>query len=216
MKTLLNHMWTDDHKYTDICVIAMLLRTGIYAGIDQKDVSSMLDYLISNQLPDGGFNCDSIKRKVKSSSIHTTLSVLEALSSLKRSSYQFDHFLIRQIEFEAKEFLLRKQLIRRERDRSIIKSYITQFHYPFRWQYDVLKALVFFATDGAPLNMRMNEALNLLESRFSDGKISKGQMFAGLNHFKLEDENRSRVLTYYGLVVLKYYDKPKFIRIISQ
>lgn len=207
MNTLLHFFWNHEiYQVKDICVVGMLLSMVIYAHCDRHYIDEMVAYLVDNQVFDGGFNCESRFSSVKSSSIHTTLSVLEGLESLIRSEYSFDKFAIFKIKKEAEEFLLRKKLMRRETNNEIIKSYIVSFHYPTRWKYDVLKALLYFANSDHPFDTRFEEAMNLLKKRMSKGKLPKGPFHTGLLHFPLDSENVARMNTLRGMIVLKKYD----------
>jgi len=207
MNTLIHYFWNPNiYKVKDICIVGMLLSMVIYADFDQHYIDEMVAYLFDNQVFDGGFNCESRSREVKSSSIHTTLSVLEGIHSLIYSRYSFDQKKIFTLKNEAEEFLLRKHLMRRETNHEIIKSYIVNFYYPTRWKYDVLKALLYFAHSNHKYDSRLEEAMLLLKKKISKGKLPKGPFHTGLVYFPLDSENVSRMNTLRGLIVLKKYD----------
>ncbi|MGD9909819.1 MAG: hypothetical protein AB7U79_04340 [Candidatus Izemoplasmatales bacterium] len=217
MKTLLHFFWNKDlYQVKDICVVGMLLSMVIYAQCDQQYITEMVDYLIYNQVFDGGFNCESRSHQVHSSSIHTTLSVLEGFEALIQSDYIFDKQVIFKIKKEAEAFLLRKRLMRRESNNEIIQSYIVHFHYPTRWKYDVLKALIYFANSNHPYDTRFDEAMSLLKKRIMKGKLPKGPFHSGLLFFPLDSENVARMNSLRGLIVLKKYDFAFYQSLLSK
>lgn len=216
VRTLIRHMWNEPMwKEHDLCVVGMLLSMGVYAGASADLINELFMKIVKHQLHDGGFNCECLFRDVKSSSVHTTLTVLEALSALKHSAYPHDSKRRMAIEKQAREFLLRKHLMRRERDGELMFSYIDKFHYPTRWKYDVLRALVYFAKEHVPYDKRMDEALQLLKKRFHNGILPKGPIHTGRTHFPLESEDIKRMNTLHGLIVLKEYDTKTYETMIN-
>lgn len=216
-QTLLKHMWLEHHKINGCgCMIAMLLSMGIYLQQDQKLIDELLKFIIDHQIFDGGFNCEVTRREVKSSSIHTTISTLEALNALTKSKYKYDQIKVNKIIDEAEDFLLRKNLLRRERDGRLIQSFIKEIHYPTRWKYDYLRALVYFAKKEKPYDSRMEEGLTLLKSKFKRGTLPKGSSYQGLIHFELDNQDVKRMNTLNGLIVLKYYDDKLYQKITGE
>ncbi len=217
LKTLLERMWHASlWKEDDLCVVGMLLSMCVHAKADQVTISSLAERLMSSQLPDGGFNCEYTFKEVKSSSVHTTLTVLEGLSALGQSDNDHDHERRIKIEREAQAFLLQKHLMRRERDNALMFSYIDKFHYPTRWKYDVLRALVYFAKAKVPYDNRMDEAMDLLKKRFKDGRLPKGPTHTGRHHFVLDPMDIRRMNTLNGLIVLKTYDQSLYDSMIDE
>ncbi len=216
MNTLHDYFWNDSvYKVKDICVVGMLLVMAIYASWPQKDINDITNYLLNNQLIDGGFNCESTRKVVKSSSIHTTLSVLEGLSALINSFYEYNKIVIVKVISEANDFILRKHLMKRESNHQLLFPAITSFHYPSRWKYDILKGLEYFALNKCVYDIRMDEALDILYRRFKRGILPKGPMHTGLLHFPLESEDIKRMNTFRGLRVLKEYHPQLFHTILN-
>lgn len=42
---------------SDVCVCGMMLGSAAYFGEPEKQLESVVDFILSQQLPDGGFNC---------------------------------------------------------------------------------------------------------------------------------------------------------------
>ncbi|MCE5343887.1 MAG: hypothetical protein LLF96_09965 [Eubacteriales bacterium] len=60
--TLLNWLWecgerSKRHRYTDLCVSAMLLGMCAYGGVQSPKLAEIVNYLLDKQYPDGGWNC---------------------------------------------------------------------------------------------------------------------------------------------------------------
>lgn len=64
----------------DVCVNGMFLSYAAYFGADAGLLGSVVDFLLAEELPSGGFNCRSNRAhhaRVRVASVHTTLSVIE-------------------------------------------------------------------------------------------------------------------------------------------
>jgi hypothetical protein len=208
LDTLLEYMWNPSRFVEDdICVVAMLASLMMYGQRQGESIDGMIDYLLTHRQTDGGWNCDTIRQITDKSSIHTTLSVLEALADYQAIGRLGRLSAIAEAAESGRDFLLRKRLFRRESDQSIILPYITQFHFPTRWKYDVLRALLYFASTGQPFDPRMTEALNLLQAGFAKGYLGRGTTWSGRIHFKMETGKIGQMNTLRGLVVLKSYDQ---------
>jgi hypothetical protein len=105
--------------------------------------------------------------------------------------------------------------MRRETNGELIFSTITEFHFPERWKYDVLKSLVYFASVGHTYDPRMAEALDLLKARLYKGYLGRGSAHGGRLHFKMETGKLGSMNTLRGLRVLKTYDPETYRKVIS-
>jgi hypothetical protein len=220
LQTLVEHMWNPEHPgIRDECVIAMLARMMVYGGYVPQYIEGMISCLTGRQMPDGGWNCDASRRSTQNkpckSSVHTTLSVLEAYLDYDHAGFTGYIEMVRKQSAEGREYLLRKCLMRRETNNELIFSAITDFHFPERWKYDVLKALVYFADAGYPFEPRMAEAIDLLKTRLSKGYLGRGSAHSGRLHFKMETGKLGSIITLRGLKVLKTYDPITYQKIIS-
>jgi hypothetical protein len=212
LDTLLQHMWNQDtFVEDDICVVAMLAALVMHGRRSEKQIDEMMLYLLENQQPDGGWNCSGVSGKTLKSSIHTTLSVLEGFAEYNRHGHKTYQSAIEKQVKDGQEYLLRKHLFRRESDKSIILPYITQFHFPPRWKYDVLRVLCYFASIQYPFDSRMEEGLSILRDKIKKGYLTKGTTYSGRLHFKLEEGRFGRMNTLRGLIVLKHYDPEYYI-----
>ena len=130
----------------DQCVSGMLVRLACYFGVGAARVNVMVQSLLENRMPDGGWNC-RIKRRPRPvhSSFHTTINVLEGLREAAEQETGAHAEKIREAEAGAREMLLRHGLFRSHRTGLIIDKRWTLLSYPPRWHYDLLRALDHFA-----------------------------------------------------------------------
>ncbi len=218
---LLDHLWFNKglvakKRYQDMCVVAMLLGMACYGQMQDERMNQMIDYILKHQFRDGGWNCEwSREKKPKKSSLHTTISVLEALFEYEKNEcdYRFDD--IARAVPKAWEFILRKRLFRSVRTQEVINHDMMTFHYPTRWKYDAFRALEYFQMIKLPYDMRMQEALDLIVAQMEKGYITPGKQYSGKIHFKVEETKESRFNTLRALKIIKFYDPQSYQKIIE-
>jgi len=214
METLIHNIWNKGHSVKrDVCVVAMLISMICYGDGDGHIVDEMMDYLISKQLSDGGWNCSSGSNV---SSVHTTLSVLEAYRDYQHYGYKSHLEVIQMQSSEGRELLLRKHLMRRETTNELLFNQIDTPHFPFRWKYDFLRALFYFTTIKYPYEVRLEEALALLKEKMKKGYLGKGTTYSGLLHFKMETGKIGAMNTLNALRVLKFYAHEYYEAVIKE
>lgn len=156
-------------------------------------------------MPDGGWNC-RYARGATHASVHTTISVLEALRfyELNRSKKARE---VRAAQKRGREFLLVHRLFRSHRTGNVIKPEFKRFAFPPRWHYDILRALDHFQTVNAPRDERLTEAVSIVQSsRQTDGRWLLENSYRGATHFELERRGQpSRWNTLRALRVLKWW-----------
>ncbi len=215
LKTILHHMWNHKMwKEDDVCVVAMMASMLAYGRYDSKPIDEMMVYLMHHRQSDGGWNCQD--ERSEKSSVHTTLSVLEAMSDYQRYGYQALNQPLKDHIQSGELFLLKKHLYLSESTHEPMFPRIIDFHYPTRWFYDVLKALEYFESVKYPYHPNMQEALDLLKSKFQRGYLTKGTTHSGRLHFKLEETYAGRMNTFRGLKVVKFYDFHLYQQLITR
>jgi hypothetical protein len=147
------------------CINGRVVALGAYFGERSDD---LIDRLLSEQLVDGGWNCEAERGSVRSS-FHTTICVLEGLLAFERSFGATA--AVTDARTRAQEYLLERRLLRRLSTGEIIKPTWTQFAFPTLWHYDVLRALDYLRAAGVQPDARIEEAVAaVLERRQSDGR----------------------------------------------
>jgi hypothetical protein len=136
----INFFASFDHSET--CVTGMVLAMLCYFKIDDDRIHKIADYLINQQMKDGGWNCESYNG-AKHSSFHTTMSVLEGLSEFGKL-YEEKSIRVKDHCEPAHEFLLRHHLFRSDQSGEIVDQRMTRGSFPPRWRYDIFRALDYF------------------------------------------------------------------------
>jgi hypothetical protein len=187
------------------CINGRVLACGAYFGAGSD---RLVDRLLGEQLPDGGWNCDAPPSV--HSSFNSTICVLEGLLAYETS--RGANSTVREARVRGQEFLLERGL---SRSRSTGQT-ITQdrksgcdwraFAFPTRWHYDVLWGLDFLRRAGALGDDRAAEARNLVAAKQQrDGRWLLEHVHEGAVHFELEAGRgtASRWITLRSLRVLK-------------
>ena len=185
------------------CINGRAVTLGTY--FDQN-VDGIVARLLSEQLEDGGWNCEAENGSVRSS-FDTTINVLEGLLAHERANGGSAESIAARRRGE--EYLLERKLFRRKSTGDVVNPAWLQFSFPTRWHYDVLRALEYFRLAGEVPDPRMDEAINLLRSREQpDGTWLLENTHPGRVHFALEDGDGrpSRWNTLRALRVLNWYD----------
>jgi hypothetical protein len=190
---------------SETCVTAMILSILSYFQYPDKRISKLVGYLLEEQLPDGGWNCEKY-RGATHSSFHTTISALEGLYEF-RSIYDNHLEQIEKAQNRAIEFLLEHRLYRSHQTGKIFDPKMTRLSFPPRWKYDILRALDYFQAARIPYDARMKDALDLLNrKKMKDNRWPLQQRYSGRTYFEMEKVGKpSRWNTLRALRVMKWY-----------
>lgn len=139
-------------------MVASCSRLG-YGG--DARVTRAADWLVSQQLPDGGWNCYArfgSKHGSFKSTIEPLWGLAEALKFVDKSEW-------RKSAERGAEFLLRHRLYRSESTGSVVMLDFTKLHYPLHYHYDILHALRVLHDLGLNDDPRLDDPLRLLLSK---------------------------------------------------
>ena len=194
------------------CINGQVAASGAYFG---EDVSGIVERLLAEQLPDGGWNCDAADGSTRSS-FNTTICVLEALLEYERGFGA--NTAVREARLRGQEYLLERRLFRRrstgeaiERDRKGGASWM-RFAFPTWWHYDVLRGLEYLRSAGAAPDERVAEAIDLVASkRDGEGRWHLEVRYPGAMPVEIDEgEGRpSRWNTLRALRVLRWYERAR-------
>ncbi len=140
------------------CINGGVLAFGAYFGHPNQNLARRL---LSEQLDDGGWNCEAPNSK--RSSFHTTICVLEGLLEYERAVGSDAD--VAAARHRAEDYLLERRLFRRRSTGEVAHPDFLTFAFPPRYQYDVLRALDSFRAAGAPPDPRMSEAIQIVRNR---------------------------------------------------
>jgi hypothetical protein len=192
---------------SDVCINGMFLNYACYFGIDETDLKSIVDFLLSQQLKDGGFNCHSNRKGAVHSSLHTTLSVIEGILEYSKNNYSYRLSELKKAEQESLEFILKHKLYQSHKTGETIDPKMLMLSYPSRWRYDILRALDYLQYAGIKYDVRMQDAINiLLKKRRTDNRWPIQAKHAGQVHLDMEKPGEARRWnTLRAMRVLKHF-----------
>ena len=193
-------------KHSDVCINGMFLNYACYFKADEAALRSVVDFIIAERMPDGGFNCRSNRQGAVHSSLHTTLSILEGFHEYAANGYDYRRLELDRMAAEAREFILQHRLYLSDRTGEVIDKRFLRLSYPSRWRYDILRALDYFQVAGLGYDPRMQPALDALaKKRRADGTWPVQAKHPGQVHFDMEKTGGpSRWNTLRALRVLKH------------
>jgi hypothetical protein len=194
-------------QVSDVCINGMFLNYASYFRTNAEKLESVVDFILSQSMPDGGFNCRSNRSGAVHSSLHTTLSVLEGITEYERNGYHYRLDELRQAGQSSLEFILIHQLFISDKTGEIIKHDFLRFPFPSRWRYDILRALDYLQYAGREWDERMNPAIQvLLKKRNKYLTWNVQAKHPGQVHFDMETAGKpSRWNTLRALRVLKHF-----------
>jgi hypothetical protein len=190
------------------CINGQVAAAGAYFG---QDVGGIIDRLLTEQLPDGGWNCEAPHSSTRSS-FNTTICVLEALLEHERGTGGSQE--VTEARLRGQEYLLARRLFRRESTGEVIaqdrkgSAVWTRFAFPTWWHYDVLRGLEYLRSANLSPDERAAEGVELVASkRDGDGRWPLETQYPGQMPVEIDTgEGRpSRWITLRALRVLKWY-----------
>ena len=188
----------------EACVTSMYMTLARYFGFEDGRVDAAVEWLLGNQLDDGGWNCRTVRSGDRHSSFHTSISALEALAEVLCTEPGRKD--VEQAMSMGREFLLAHRLYKSHRDGSVVDPVFTMLSFPPRWHYDILRGLDHFQAIDAREDDRLADALDVLANkRRRDGRWPVQHKHPGRVWFDMETGRRpSRWNTLRALRVLRW------------
>jgi hypothetical protein len=184
------------------CINGKAVAIGSYFG---QDVSGIVGRLLSEQLGDGGWNCEAERGSTRSS-FHSTIDVLEGLLEHERAVGPSPGLTAARRKGEA--YLLDRRMFRRLSTGAVVDPEWLQFSFPPRYLYDVLRGLDYLRSARVEPNERAAEAIGLVKSkRAADGRWALENPHPGAVYFDMDEgEGKpSRWNTLRAMRVLDWY-----------
>ncbi|CAN5842940.1 hypothetical protein BH10CHL1_BH10CHL1_01750 [soil metagenome] len=192
----------------DRCIVGMMLQLAVYFMLDDARIEALVENLLSERMPDGAWNCRRARRpRPHHSSFHTTFNVLEGLREYIEAGDGAQRNAALAAEQGALELMLQHHLFKSDHTGHIIDSKFTRLSFPYRWHYDVLRGLAYFARAQWPRDSRLQDAIELLhERRGKDHRWPVQQKYSGKVFFEMEPVGGpSRWNTLRALRVLRWW-----------
>ena len=165
---------------TEPCLNGAILATGAYFGEPSK---RLLERLLSEQLEDGGWNCEAPKSRC--SSFHTTICVLDGLLEYEKA--EGPSTAITKARTRGQNYLLERRLFRSLRSGEVIDRRWMRFAFPTRCYYDVLRGLDYLRRAGVKPDERAAEAIQVVTlRRHQNGRWPLNYSHAHLIPFEME------------------------------
>ncbi len=194
-------------RCSDVCINGMALNYCSHFEAPTEALRSLVDFILGQRMPDGGFNCRSNRSGATHSSVHTSLSVIEGCTAYLASGHSHRADELRQARAATIAFLLRHQLFRSHRTGEPIHVDMTRLHHPTRWRFDVLRCLDALAAAGLDHDARMDNGLEVLRDRQRpDGRWAANRGHPGETHIAYPRAGQpNRWVTLVALRVLRTY-----------
>src|SRR5437868_14114850 len=146
------------HGETEPCINGRILGIGAY--FDEPN-DALANQLLSEQLEDGGWNCEAPKSL--RSSLHTTICVLEGLLEYERAGGK--SATVTRARKRAEKYLLERRMFRSLRTGEVIDKRWLRFSFPPFWHYDVLRGLDYLRNAGVKPDSRVDAAIETVVKR---------------------------------------------------
>jgi len=176
--------WADNRFFegeVEPCINGNVVATGAYFGVD---MTPLVDRLLGEQLPDGGWNCE-VENGATVSSFGTTINVLEGLLEHERATGGSAE--VSAACRRGEEYMLERRLFRRKSTGEVIDPSWLEFSFPHWYFYDVLRGLEYLRAAGDPPDERVTEAIEVVDgNRDPDGRWPLQDVHAGESHVEME------------------------------
>lgn len=190
------------------CINGQVGAAGAYFG---QDIQGIIDRLLTEQLADGGWNCEAMNGSTRSS-FNTTICILEAL--LEYELHFGCYPAVTAARLRGQEYLLERRLFRRKSTGAVIEhdrkgnAMWTSFAFPTWWHYDVLRGLEYLRRADVAPDERVAEAIDVvIAKRDDDGRWPLEVQYPGVLPIELDagEGQPSRWITLRALRVLAWF-----------
>lgn len=206
-----NSRWEHDNQpyfegEVEPCINGRAVALGAYFGVD---VRGIVDRLLTEQMQDGGWNCEQENGSTRGS-FDTTINVLEGLLEFERRTGA--DAAVAAARQRGQEYLLARGLFRRLSTGAVIVPHKgdgdwLRFSFPYGWRYDILRGLDYMREAGVVADERVAEAIGIVASkRGADGRwlLEHAHHDRLLVDFGEREGEPSRWITLHALRVLRW------------
>jgi len=175
------------HGEVEECVNGGVLANASYFGVLGDGSDRLLELLLGQRQPDGGWNCDAPESS--RSSFHSTICVLEGLLAFEQAGAAGGQRReqVAEARRSGEEYLLERQLFRRKSTGEVVDEGYLSFSFPTYWFYDVLRALDYLRVARPAGDPRAAAAIDVvLRQRRDDGRWPAGDPWPGRRAYAIE------------------------------
>ena len=196
-------------KRSETCITGLVFGILSYFKVKDERMDAIFQYLIENQMEDGGWNC-RFPRGATHASFHTTLMVLEALYEFQESFSDEKSEKILIMQKQAHEFLLQHKLYKSHRTGETVSKKMAMLSFPPRWHYTVIAALDYFQKINHQRDERFSDPIKILTKKEKNGKWPLQATIKGKNWLDMEKVRKpSRWNTLRALRILQWWNQEK-------
>jgi hypothetical protein len=147
-------------------------------------MTSLVERLLGEQLPDGGWNCE-VENGATVSSFGTTVNVLEGLLEYERAIGGSAR--VGEARRRGEAYMLERRLFRRKSTGEVIDPSWLLFSFPHWYHYDLLRGLEYLRDAGVEPDARIAEAIGVVEADAApDGRWPLQNVYSGQAHVEME------------------------------
>ncbi|KAB7741449.1 hypothetical protein GA707_18065 [Nostocoides sp. F2B08] len=169
--------------HSDVCINGMFLAVAAYFRAGTPDLTSLVDFILSEQVGDGGFNCRSNRSGCRVSSVHTTCSVIDGFTEYLRAGHGHRADDVEAARGAAVECLLARRLYQQKATGEPVHPEVVKLHHPPRWHFDVLRGLEVVTAAGVTHDERLRPTVDVLRGRRRpDGRWAANAGYPGATH----------------------------------
>ena len=176
--------WADNRFFegeVEPCINGNTVATGAYFGVD---MTPLVERLLGEQLPDGGWNCE-VENGATVSSLGTTINVLEGLLEHERAIGGSAR--VGEARRRGEAYMLERRLYFRKSTGEVIDNSWLRFSFPHWYHYDVLRALDYLRDAGVEPDERIADAITVVErQRDPAGRWPLQNVRKGESHVVME------------------------------
>ena len=174
-------------------------------GLDDPRVDHAVQWLLTQQLADGGWNCETVRCGSRHGSFHTTITTLDALHEYETTGGGTP---VSAAAKWGRAFFCDHQLYRSHRSGAVVDRAFTRFPFPPQWHFDIVRGLEHFRAAGARPDPRLADAIDVIRrAQRRDGTWARQRAHPGRTWFRLEEPGPSRWATLRALRVLHWWNQ---------